>query len=871
MNHVIESIFTFSQQESRIWWALAQASLIALTAYLLVIIARRVSPACRVYISLLGLLLMATMPVMTLTHTNNWSWGQLLHSSVVQTESPSMDSLTPAILVGDNASVSLTFWERFLVTTSAVFTERAGEVDLESANIEDQTLARTTTWLQVALSCLIFCIAFGVIRLMAGYWQIRTLRNSARSIDDTTLLEEIASCCQQMGIRSKLLVGETNALGSAAVIGCMKPLLLLPRTWKAWTADERRAVLAHELAHVKRRDFLSTAIGQLAVAFNFYHPLAHIVLQRLRLDQELAADSLAAQVVGGQLRYVELLAGLALRQAEVRTPGPCQAFLPPRRMFVRRLEMLRTLPQGTLWLNRCYSAIAIFTLTGIAGLATGMRPNLVVAQGLQPKTATTGPSLATGIRSLAQYLPQGLCEAVVVLDAQSILGSPGFKVIEEQAALPDEFNLPGRTVVVRDIEQVLIALPTMQTRHGPLVIIRMKNDFANGNANPQSRLLDSKTLAVCDDAKILELLGLGNGDAQWEALLDKNAQDSIRIATNTTWLQTLVAKDSGGPMIALTPLWKNVRTITAGIALGNDVELTAQLDTSDPKKVSETLTALKWLARNYVESLPSIFREQGQNSPTEMVIASTAATAGVQFLDSLVIKENAQQVDVAATLSDSVYPIIALALPAVSSARTAALRAQSMNNMKQLMLAIHNYHDVNKHLPPAIVMDPESGEKRSWRVELLPYLEEADLYAKYRKDEPWDSPANSQVLAQMPQVFAVAGTTGTQMTPYQAVNCVGGGLTLTKSGKAPAFKDFLDGTSNTVVIVETKLQVPWTQPVDLDADADTPKLRTVREADPGILTGLADGSVRFISENIDASTWQALITRDGGEVLHLDR
>ena len=64
--------------------------------------------------------------------------------------------------------------------------------------------------------------------------------------------------------------------------------------------DELRGVVAHELAHVKRRDYLAAVVAQTALAVHFYHPPLHWLAGRVRLEQELAADALAASVSGGR-------------------------------------------------------------------------------------------------------------------------------------------------------------------------------------------------------------------------------------------------------------------------------------------------------------------------------------------------------------------------------------------------------------------------------------------------------------------------------------------------------------------------------------------------------------------------------------------
>ena len=133
---------------------------------------------------------------------------------------------------------------------------------------------------------------------------------------------------------------ETTRLSTPATIGWLRPILLLPSDWRNWTDDERQAVLAHEIEHVRRNDFASWMAAQIGVALHFYHPLVHGLANRLRLQQELAADAAAARIVGGQRKYVTMLAAMALRQADQPLAWPASAFLPNSKTFVRRIEML---------------------------------------------------------------------------------------------------------------------------------------------------------------------------------------------------------------------------------------------------------------------------------------------------------------------------------------------------------------------------------------------------------------------------------------------------------------------------------------------------------------------------------------------------
>jgi hypothetical protein len=86
--------------------------------------------------------------------------------------------------------------------------------------------------------------------------------------------------------------------------------------------------------------------------------------------------------------------------------------------------------------------------------------------------------------------------------------------------------------------------------------------------------------------------------------------------------------------------------------------------------------------------------------------------------------------------------LVALLLPAVQAAREAARRTQSTNNLKQLILGLLNYESANGHFPPHASYSPDGKPLLSWRVHILPYLEEQALYSQFRLDEPWDSEHN---------------------------------------------------------------------------------------------------------------------------------
>ncbi len=202
---------------------------------------------------------------------------------------------------------------------------------------------------------------------------------------------------------------------------------------------------------------------------------------------------------------------------------------------------------------------------------------------------------------------------------------------------------------------------------------------------------------------------------------------------------------------------------------------------------------------------------------------------------------------------------------AVTKVRIAAARNRSANNLKQLALAMHAYHDVNGHFPPAAVYGKDGKPLLSWRVLVLPYLENEALYKEFHLDEPWDSDHNKKLLEKMPEVFASPVAEGKKPeTPYQAFV---GKDTVFPGAKGIKLTDITDGTSNTILFVEAPKSAPWTKPDDLPYDAGKPLPKVGGLFPNGFNAVFCDGSVRFIVQGVNEKTLRALITPAGGEVV----
>lgn len=211
--------------------------------------------------------------------------------------------------------------------------------------------------------------------------------------------------------------------------------------------------------------------------------------------------------------------------------------------------------------------------------------------------------------------------------------------------------------------------------------------------------------------------------------------------------------------------------------------------------------------------------------------------------------------------------MVGMLLPAVQAAREASRRMNASNNLKQIALAMHNYHSAYKKLPDRAITDDNGTALLSWRVAILPFIEQGDLYQKFHLDEPWDSPHNIQLLESMPEVYVdPSAPLPPGLTIFQVPQ--GEELMFPESGER-RFREILDGLSNTIMAVETSREsaVPWTKPEDIEIDLTRPLVDMGDTHPGGFHVMMADGAVVFIAQTIDPELFKSLLTRAGKEAI----
>jgi len=189
--------------------------------------------------------------------------------------------------------------------------------------------------------------------------------------------------------------------------------------------------------------------------------------------------------------------------------------------------------------------------------------------------------------------------------------------------------------------------------------------------------------------------------------------------------------------------------------------------------------------------------------------------------------------------------------PALRATDTAN-RARSDDNLKMLGLALHKYHTANNRLP-ANVADKDGKPLLSWRVQLLPYLDEVKLFKEIKVTEPWDGPTNSKLLERIPKVFESPRVQVKKKcyTVYQGFAGPGAIFDPTTNGQLTFFH-IIDGMSNTLFAVESSAAVPWTKPADIPFDPKKELSDFGRAYIASPLAVFCDGSVR----NLDLKKWK---------------
>jgi hypothetical protein len=366
--------------------------------------------------------------------------------------------------------------------------------------------------------------------------------------------------------------------------------------------------------------------------------------------------------------------------------------------------------------------------------------------------------------------------------------------------------------------------------------------YVLGSKEACQRYRTFKAVARHDLAKALA--AAGDTTVQFAVALGQDAKRAFEEI-----LPVLPAELGGGPITVWT---RGVQWVAVGMDGSPKSGLQAVIQATDEPaavKLHESMTTmLKKLGK-----MPDL---QKTWPNWAIVVAGLEPTRAA---DRLLVKLDHQQ-------------MTALMQPLVHKAQQVGQRQKAVNALKQLALAMHLYADKHKGtFPTPAGYDKQGKPLLSWRVHLLPYLEQSKLYQEFHLDEPWNSAHNIKLVAKMPALYRHPGNKGVVegQTPYLVPV---GKDTIFPGGKGIGIKEITDGTSNTVLIFEVgdDRMVTWTKPDDLPFDPKDPHRGLLFKGREAFAVALADGSVRLVQATISADTLRALITRNGGEAVGSD-
>ncbi len=329
-----------------------------------------------------------------------------------------------------------------------------------------------------------------------------------------------------------------------------------------------------------------------------------------------------------------------------------------------------------------------------------------------------------------------------------------------------------------------------------------------------------------------------------------------------------IRNDLPGEFDPYKPLF-NAETIVVTLHAEADLELLIKVKAPTRPKAIEaekSMGVLKSLLQTLLLGLKQQYQASKDETQKPVVVFLEGIEQGLRS-GKFKTEENVATYTTKFSAKLDYAPLVNALLATPSRTRGTAV---SQNNLKQLGLGIYNYESSFSHYPPAVMLGKKGKALHSWRVLILPFIEQDELYKKFKLDEPWDSEHNTKVFNDnpMPATFRLPGSmpADSKVTHYQVFR--GNGAMFDKL-RVYKVGDIVDGTSNTIMIATAKTPVQWNKPDDLEFDPEAdPRELVLFENDRCNVT-MGDGSVRGISIKVDKATLRAVITKGGGEVAYL--
>ncbi|TWT88378.1 hypothetical protein Mal64_18580 [Pseudobythopirellula maris] len=495
---------------------------------------------------------------------------------------------------------------------------------------------------------------------------------------------------------------------------------------------------------------------------------------------------------------------------------------------------------------------------------------------------------------LAQYLPIEVADAV----GEKFLGAPLSRLVSLQAIVePPMGATPFYALIAKfDTPVSITHLAPELTEHATLGELGGRQVFQSQHpAMPSIAAIDSRTLIAATPAMLKKVLA-GSDAAPVEtpltALLssrpgetDAYAAVALEPVRPLIQLGLMAARSEAPPE---THRYFRAADLLSGVELTVDVtgqhDTTLAIHANDAAAADELESLVAQAQTQYRDLVVSEMAEQrlqmaASEDPLERAMARYLDRMEAMPVEEFDWRDGPSQFTAIRLKAGeanqhmmvwSIGVVVALLLPAVQAGREAARRNQALSQAKQIALALHNHHDIHNRFPAQAITDASGRPLLSWRVALLPYLEEEKLYGMFHLDEPWDSPHNQSLLKYMPGVYCDPSGKFAKSDGKSHFLGVAGPQAFFDGGpKGRTFASLTDGSAKTLALVQVDDDhaVEWTKPADYDAAAHHANpVAGIGELHPDVfLAGFGDGHARAVPLDIAPQTLRAMLTVNGRE------
>ena len=461
-------------------------------------------------------------------------------------------------------------------------------------------------------------------------------------------------------------------------------------------------------------------------------------------------------------------------------------------------------------------------------------------------------------RAISEQLgiPWQAIESLTLLIDRRMFAGPAMEV-----QLPQALGCVMRTSVPLNVETVMASIvrtapvhPELREENGTVSVV------VNAPLDLEWRFLSDRELLMGAQPLVQAMAAATDIETPLTQRLRALGNPALAVGIDAEPFAELLKQNTGTlpPAAALfLPYLTNARAA----ALTFDLDSPQLLSASIVFQKEQFATGLKGMLEPQIDFTRQRFAESKANLADSEV--APLVPLAESLLDGVKFEAQGDTATLIVARPEKFDDLPTLIKPMMQKARAAGVDADRQNALRQIGLAMHNFHDTYRHFP---ALDSRGDEKAkrglSWRVHLLPFLDHAPLYNEFHQDEPWDSPHNKTLIAKMPEVFGKNPDGKTRLHVF-----TGEGAPFQEQ-KGPGIRDIKDGTSNTILVVEAGEDTAeiWTKPTGLVCDPEKP-LDCLGNIGEVFQILLMDGSVRKVSKTIDPQTFRLLVLPADGQAI----